>query len=408
MRPADSNRFSAAGPALGYLAQIEYALLFALNRMEGSVSLRLSIETADDIVFEAEGRPTELWQTKHSINKRGSVTDSSEDLWKTLHNWIAESDDDSLCFLFTTSAAPEGSAAGLLGVTRTDTDIAGARERLNAAASTSQNSSLQNYFKAYLDLSNGERLDLLRRVTVLDQASRAAEITDELIGAVRKAVRPNRRLPLVERLRGWWHGRAMNHLNIVAEGGTDWIDISEIEEQLLDIAQELRDDALPLDYTNEPRPNAQDADSDDRIFVEQLKLIMLHNRRISLAIYDHNRAFLQRSRWQRDQLLGISELAEYDQRLIEEWERAFLPLSQTDDHPKYSSAPERDAVERYAGLEGKVLPELRPAIRASYVPTGSLHILADRLEIGWHPNWIELLRHRFAEVETTKNGREVA
>lgn len=53
----DSNRFSAAGSALGYLAQVECALLDALRRMDTDVALRLSIETVDDITFDVEGQP---------------------------------------------------------------------------------------------------------------------------------------------------------------------------------------------------------------------------------------------------------------------------------------------------------------------------------------------------------------
>ena len=67
MSSVDSNRFGAAGSALGYLAQVEYALLIALQRMDTEDRLKLSLETVDDISFEVEGRPQELWQTKHHV-----------------------------------------------------------------------------------------------------------------------------------------------------------------------------------------------------------------------------------------------------------------------------------------------------------------------------------------------------
>lgn len=65
MSIAEGNRFSAAGSALGYLAQVEYALLIALQRMDSDDSLRLSLETVDDITFDSDGKSRELWQTKH-------------------------------------------------------------------------------------------------------------------------------------------------------------------------------------------------------------------------------------------------------------------------------------------------------------------------------------------------------
>lgn len=93
-----ANRFSAAGSAIGYLAQVEYALLIALERMDHEESLRLSLETVDDIVFENEDDSLELWQTKHHIGRRGSLGDASPDLWKSINNWIESTDDRSACF----------------------------------------------------------------------------------------------------------------------------------------------------------------------------------------------------------------------------------------------------------------------------------------------------------------------
>jgi hypothetical protein len=404
MSTAGSNRFSAAGSALGYLAQIEYALLIALQRMDSDDSFRLSLETIDDITFEVAGQPRELWQSKHHVGRQGSLGDASPDLWKTLHNWIETSDTASACFLFTTSAASPDTAASLLGPSRNSQDVTAARRKLDAVAQAAGNASSADYYAKYLALDVEQRTSLLGRVVVLAQAVTAEDITSRLIATVRKSTIAQRRVPLVERLRGWWHGRAMAHLTRVAQGESDWIDIQEIEEQLLLIAQSLRDDNLPLDYDDEPEPTRSDVDEDDRIFVAQLKMILLHHDRIRQAVYDHNRAFLQRSRWQREQLLAVGELDTYDRRLVEEWKRVFLPLAEpssdddTRDDDKLSNARQL-----YARFQERALPEIRKEVRSGYIPIGSLHVLADRMHIGWHPDWVDLLKHRLAEV---RSGQE--
>lgn len=409
MSSVDSNRFSAAGSALGYLVQVEYALLIALQRMDSDVELKLSIETADDITFEVEGGPREFWQTKHHIDRHGSLGDASPDIWKTLHNWIETSSDDTACFLLTTVTAPAGSAACLLGPDRSAQQLLSAREKLDIVARAAGNVSSAAYYAKYLALTDVQRFELLSRITVLDGAVEAATLTDRLVGSVRKATTAQRRLPLVERLRGWWHGRAMTHLTRVAEGKSDWIDLTEIEERLLSIAQSLRDKDLPLDYDDELEPTQSEVDEDDRIFVEQLKLIVLHNERIRQAVYDHNRAFLQRSRWQREQLLAIGELDTYDRRLMEEWKRVFLPLEEpsggggTGDEEKL-----RNARQLYARIQERPLPEIRSYVRSGYIPLGSLHVLADRLEIGWHPDWIDLLKRRLSEVRNVEEAKGAA
>lgn len=409
MSGAESNRFSAAGSALGYLAQVEYALLIALQRMDTDVQLRLSIETVDDITFDAEGQPRELWQTKHHIHRRGSLGDASADIWKTLHNWIETSSNDSACFLLTTVVAPANSAASLLGPERSTQDLLAARRKLDVVALAGGNQASAEYYTTYLGLTEEERLELLGRVTILEEAADAEALTERLVASVRKATVAQRRLPLVERLRGWWHGRALNHLALVAEGKSDWIDLTEIEEQLLSIAQALRDDNLPLDYGDSPEPTLGAVQEDDRIFVEQLKLIALHHERIRQAVYDHNRAFLQRSRWQREQLLAIGELDAYDRRLIEEWRRVFVPLAEpADDENTTENDKRTNAQQFYGRLQERALPEIRSEVRSGYVPFGSLHILADRLQIGWHPDWIDLLKRRLGEAQGAEEQRGVA
>lgn len=408
MSSVDSNRFSAAGSALGYLAQVEYALLIALRRMDKEPELRLSIETVDDITFDSDGSPTELWQTKHHVGHQGGLGDASPDLWKTLHNWIESSNSDEACFLFSTAKASVGTASYLLKEGHTLPDVDKARELLDVVANVAGNTASATYYKRYLGLDQKKRSEFLSRVVVIDSATTAENLTDGLLETVRKATIASRRGPLVERLRGWWHGRAMKHLDIVARGESDWIEMQEIEAQLHQIAQSLRDGYLPLDYEDEPEPTSEEASHDDRVFVEQLKLIALHNERIRQAIYDHNRAFLQRSRWQREQLLAVGDLDKYDRRLIEEWRRVFLPLEEptedaTDDEKRKASR------ESYGRLQRHALPAIRPEVQSGYVGFGSLHLLADRLEIGWHPDWIDLLRDQIAEAQRrTNQDSEVA
>ncbi|MCA1190016.1 MULTISPECIES: ABC-three component system protein [unclassified Saccharopolyspora] len=396
------NRFSAAGSAIGYLAQVEYALLIALQRMDEEESLRLSLETVDDITFEGQGDSRELWQTKHHVGRHGSLGDTSPDLWKSLHNWIESADERSACFLFTTVTATDTTAASLLRPVRTAQDVVAARKKLDGVARARGNQSLVSYYDRYLGLPVEKRTELLSRITVLDGQAAGEDITGRLVATVRKTVVAQRRKPLVERLRGWWHDRSMVHLTHIARDEVDWISMQEIEDQLHLIAQSLRDDNLPLDYDRDPEPPQEKVDEHDRVFVEQLKLIMLHHTRIRQAVYDHNRAFLQRSRWQREQLLAVGELDAYDRRLIEEWMRVFLPLEEQfgDDQPS-EDVKRRDARQLYQRLQERSLPEIRSGVRSGYIPLGSLHLLADRLQIGWHPDWLDLLKHRLSDVRTT-------
>jgi len=398
---SQASRFSAAGPALGYLAQVDYALWAMLERMDIEESFSVSIETLDDIVFhDAEtDDATQKWQSKHSTDGSRSLSDASVDLWKTLHNWIVEPSDAGVRLVLLATARA-GTAAGKLRV-GADRDVTGAMAALERTARESQSEANKSYYEAFLGLSPENRKVLLDRVDVIDEMADVASVADDLMRAVRKSVIPRRRTALVERLRGWWHARAIAHLDAVANGRADRITAAELEERLLAIADTLRDENLPIDVLDFPQPSEQEISKDDRIFVAQLRLIAMGSQRMRKCIYDHNRAFAQRSLWQRDRLLEVGELGRYDAELIEAWERFFVPLSDEPGEEITEKELRAAALTAFGELDQSDLAPIRRDVRSGFIARGSLHVIADRLEIGWHPKWIEHLQHRLAEARDT-------
>ena len=231
-----ASAFSAAGPALGYLAQVDYTLLAALERMDDEDDFAVRIETLDDIVFhDAESDDaTAKWQSKHTIDQTRSLSDASTDLWKTLANWIAEPG-EAHTRLVLLAVASGGPTAALLRVGG-DRDVVGAQQRLERTAHTSASDSNAGYYAAFLALSTDQRRALLDRIEVFDGVLPIAEVQSLLERAVRKSVKPQRRAALVDRLRGWWHKRAIAHLDVVARGLPDRIGAGELESELLEIA----------------------------------------------------------------------------------------------------------------------------------------------------------------------------
>jgi hypothetical protein len=404
---ASSSAASAAGPALGYLAQIDYALLAALERMDDEDDFAVSIETLDDIVFHdvATDEATAKWQSKHTINETRSLSDASTDLWKTIANWVAEPA-DTRTRLVLLAVARAGATAELLrpGASR---DVRAAMQRLERTAQSSTSASNTDYYAAFLGLSEEQRRALLDRIEIYDGVAPAAEIQPLLERAVRKSTRPQRRQVLVDRLRGWWHKRTIAHLDAVARGVPDRIGAGELESELLELADALRDDNLPIDVLDMPQPTEPEVAESDQLFVAQLRLVALASERLRKCIYDHNRAFAQRSRWQRDRLLEVGELGRYDRELKEAWERYFLPVGDDDEGLDQDAILQR-ARERFAELDRSDLPPIRRDVREGWVARGSLHVIADRLEIGWHPEWLAHLRDRLGEVQDDSSSEAAA
>lgn len=387
-----SNQFDASASMLGYLYQVRFALLDSLRRLQGFGSFSVSLETLDDVAFETEGAPTELLQTKHHISRQASLSDASPDLWKSLRVWIeakrqGRSSSDAVHYLVTTSVAPVGSAAAYL---RPESrNVSAAVQRLDATVLTSSSDENAKAYKAYTDLDSVERHALLQQVVVADGAPTIQSVQDELQRVLSLAVAKEFVASFVTRLEGWWFQRVIGHL----AGASEPIVSEQIDAELEHLRQQFRGDNLPIDADLLAYETIDETMFASHVFVEQLRLIDLTMKRILTSMRQYFRASEQRSRWLREGFLHMGELERYDQRLCEEWDIRFDIMSQ-ELGELAAEAQMRTAARKlyeWAELEGAMF--IRPACREPFVSRGSLQILSDQGDIGWHPHFLDRLKH---------------
>lgn len=152
--------------------------------------------------------------------------------------------------------------------------------------------------------------------------------------------------------------------------------------------------ALPIDFSNSFPPTPPDPSSDSRTFVMQLKRIMINDKRIEKAILDYYRAFQQRSKWARENLLEDDELEKYEAKLVDEWERYCLALK---DDPGYDDSSDAKRIDIgkniYYWMERIANFPIRKQVTEDYIVRGSYHILADQEppKVWWHPKFVEEL-----------------
>ncbi|MBX3060647.1 MAG: hypothetical protein KF770_29670 [Anaerolineae bacterium] len=393
------TQFSAAPQAIGYLYQTRYALYLILSSPD---ELELSIEGLDDVVFEENGFPQELLQLKHHVTP-ASLTDSSSELWKTIRIWSTNLRDSKISLpditlsLVTTAIAPDDSIAALLRPGN-DRQPKLAAQRLLDIANTSTNSSLVLAFQAYTDLSSSQQEMLVSSIQILDASPNISDTADKIKGRLKFAVRREHLEGLYERLEGWWYNKMVRHLS---KESTELITAYEIHDKIREIAEQFAPDALPIDYLELEPPVAPDPVSDNRQFVLQLKAISVNNRRIEKAILDYYRAFEQRSRWAREELLIGDELERYERKLVDEWERYCLAL-QDDLQLDVEVATEEDCrkfgISVYQWIDQAARIPIRPRVTEEYVMRGSYHMLADRKPptVWWHPQFLKRLEQILA------------
>ncbi|WKZ35798.1 MAG: hypothetical protein QY332_19480 [Anaerolineales bacterium] len=381
------SSFSAAESLTGYLYQVRYALLDALRRVKDDIRFTVSIETLDDIVFETEGQPIELLQAKHH-SKPANLTDTSNDLWKTIRIWVDQYKTNLgfRFYLVTTAKVANGSAAYYLQANQ-NRDVSKAISRLDAISQSSTNKGNLAGYDAYRSLNSEEKEDLIDRVTVLDATPTILDLEKELRREVFHAVDIKYLDSFIIRLEGWWYRRALQHLNrdnqkpILAE---------EIIAEEANLREQFKQDNLVVDE-DILSATIDESGYQDRLFVQQLKLIDLKDKRIFIAIRDYFRAFEQRSRWVREELLQVGELDKYEARLMEDWEIRFEQLRDQIGDQTAENEKRRLAQELYSWIETGNLQQVRPQVNEPSMARGSYHILSDNQVVGWHPEFKQRL-----------------
>jgi hypothetical protein len=387
------GQFSANASALGYFYQARFALLLLLG---ADVDAEMSLERYDDIAFEREGTPKELLQTKHHINYTGSLTDASTDLWKTLRVWSVAIKEggiepsETILTLVTSGRAPEGSAASKLRPQNSQQrrDVDSALEALRKIPSSSKSETNKAGYDAFTALMPEQQQALINSIYILDSSPNIIDAKDEILERLKFSTRPQFLNLVYERVEGWWFDRVVRHLS---KNSADPILYRELLAQINDIQEEYFEDNLPIEFLRAIGPDESGLSEEQRIFIQQLRLVTVGEPRIRRAINDYYRAFEQRSKWVREDLLDVGELELYEERLIDEWGR--LHEAMKEDLPE-------GATEEQMQREGRALFNLfdshkeihiRPRCTEPYVMRGSYHILANKLRVGWHAEFLARL-----------------
>jgi len=406
-----TTSFSAVDPALGYLYQVRLALLWSLRRARTSgTDFIVSLESLDDVAFESSGgSPEDLLQAKHHRNREATLTNASSDLWKSLRVWFEgyaakQVPLSATRYLLTTGVAPAKSAASLL---RSEgRDIEKALQLLVAITQTSENNSNAKAYEAFLAAPATARKTILQNVVVIDGAPTVVTIDEDIKKEIRWSAQEEHLDAFARRLEGWWFDRVIKQLDDPT--GASGIHGTEIDQVIDELREQFKPENLPIDpdltnYLLDERIKTAHADSP---FVHQLKLVAAGDDRVASAMRNYYRAFEQRSRWMREHLLLVGELTRYDDKLIEEWEQAFLAAK--DEIPPTAVEDEKRKVGRQilSKTEEVRLP-VRPDVTESFVVRGSFQMLADEAKVGWHPDYRDLLPSFYKPLQpddSTKGG----
>lgn len=395
------SKYSAAPSLIGYLYQCRLALLESLRRLKTNPCLAVSIETLDDVVFEDRGTPKEILQVKHHVNHKASLTDSNNDLWKSIQIWIdlhqnGVAPSETIYCIMTTAEAPEGSAAYYLRSMTRDMDTA--EKKLIQIAQKSKNKNNKQVYCSFLSMSEDLRHELLESVFIYDNCPQCDDLDQQLQEELYYACQRPKIEQFQTYLEGWWFQRILKSFYadqpqpIIAE---------ELDSHINELREQFKSDALPI-YDELKTATVDQELYQHYKFVHQLNLIGVKSRRISNAVNNYYRAFQQRSRWVREDLILTGDIEDYENKLIEEWEIRFEAMREEIGDDAAEKEKIKAAREIYAWVEQDANFPIRKRCHEEFITRGSYQILSDELKVGWHPEFTSRLADILGVKETVK------
>jgi hypothetical protein len=401
MSPSPSH--SAAGQALGYVHQVQWALVELVRRSATAPDIQLRIETLDDIeIIDSDGS-SEYTQVKHQVTPTSDLTENSVDLWRSVNVWIDAFGDRAasempVLKLVTTATIPSG---GKLNTLRRDEgrDIEAALGLLEEAARNSANQTSRSWREKFLALKSADRFALLNAISIDDASPRAREVGTALREVLHPVLPKGHKEAFIDYLLGWWNNISIRLLDRSIAA----ITAGDLDARISDLRDQFLPDNLPVDLELIVPFTVEDsAFYRNHQFVQQLVWIALDEPRLWRAIRDYHRAWAQRSEWLRLNLVSEPELEKFAFKLHDEWDYVFherLAKMQRDGGPNAETVGQEILERLCADSKARI----RDRLDEPWLNRGTLHALAHGWSgrtIGWHPDFASKLEQLLANVVT--------
>lgn len=377
----------APAQAAGYLYQLRYSLLRALNRSKRNSISTIGIELLDDVITQKDGKISSLEQLKHTVHAQQAFTDSSVAVWRTFGNWIRTVekvglDLSSLDLVMITNAfVAKDTGISILDLSD-DRDIDSAVKLIREAALKSENQATQSDRELFLSLEGIRQHAFLRAIRIVSGNSNLADLSDEIEGALYYACQASKLADFRTELEGWWFDKCAFSL---AKGEGVQVQLLELDARIDYLREKYKIENLQIDVADVDQTSD---DLLDYIFMKQVNILKVNEQRLRNAQKDFLKASAQRSKWLREAKIDPADLSRYDNILEESWLTQSAIVS--DELP--ADATEDTKCKTGRSLLGWAETQQTPlrGAAAQFLTSGSYHALADQVRLGWHPDYKKL------------------
>ncbi len=391
----------ATAAALGFYFQSQFALLTLISQTNSEAAV--AVERMDDVELKVDGLSL-LYQLKHSIqNNPPAVTLASVAFWKTIKVWIDAlplvSLPDTTFHLVSVGKVPADSPlaalcdltsdrnALLLAMEEEADRVTTQRANAEKAGTKLPHAARAPGCDAFLKLSPSVRLNLMRRVIIQQRSVTIGQIPDELAKWLHLIPR-HLRQQAAERLLQWWDQQVVFSL---CDRRQRVIQRSEMEQQISSIIADLEEGTLVAEFASFTQPENYEPDG---MLTRQIELVNGRPSDIAKAIRAQWRAKEQRSSWINSNPQMRSIIASYDSVLTERWSDRHIQMVEdcADIEPAQVQAKGLELLRWTHELAPNQVEPIAHGWSAHYYVQGTYQVLAIDLHVGWHADYLKLLK----------------
>lgn len=376
---------SATGQYLGYALQ-PVRLFYHLLSCPADADVGL--EYADDVsVHQSDG--SALVEQCKSALKTNPISDWAVDLWKTLHLWIDNAnsgafDPAKTRFQLYVTPVKSGEFAQQLSDLSSEDEIKALLEEIaKRRKKLSSSSKSTEHLDAVFATDQKLVVQIIQNFKLItEDQDPLAPIYAHLDATVSKET--------LEKACSYGIGNAMDRIEkAVKSGSVPLIPTQEFRTAFRAFVNKY--DATNVLHSLADQPDdvvVQDTLSRAPPFVRQLKLINADIETTTRAASDYLRSSADRTSWAAEGLIFEDSIDEYNDALKQRHGHVRGEVDLTHDRLEL---PKRGLLVYHKCCQATPIP-LQGRVAPVHFMTGSLNDLANRNDIGWHPDYISLMK----------------
>lgn len=379
------NSHIAPGPMAGYLFQPVRALYWLVKGPRGAT---VGIETEDDVVVLLKGGGKIYEQDKSSIKKEGSpFGDKSYALWNTLAIWLSAINigkvevEKANFLLVSNKAIPRDSLIQKISEAKGENETRECYRRLKSIGSdVKTESKVGEKVAEVLGYDEMVLNQLICQIDVETFGSNLGEVEKEEIISLLHLTDREAHDVIIDALLGWLIEVMLDFWNA---GEPAWITREALDNRLDKVRGKLRRRRFRASPARELLVSEEEKKAHTgKVFVKQLEIICLEEENAYDAIIDFIRCGKERRRLAQEGNATAQDWDMFHESLKAKW-KTVRGIENAKEH----KTDEKLGQAVYWNTMAQVEPRLGEIETEQYLVKGSYHRLADKLMVGWHPEY---------------------